>query len=89
MAQSLFKPFPRYRLATKAQSFPRKSSNTASPTIAHHVQSAQRLHMKLRLWFKFPTPWNNSDNSVLPGTAKVSNAQGMPGGGGGDVEASI
>ena len=30
-AQSLFKPFPCNQLATKAQSFPRKSSNTASP----------------------------------------------------------
>ena len=75
MAQSQFKPFPRYQLATKAQSFPLKSSNTVSATIAHHVRSAQRLHMKLRLWFKFPTPWNNSDNSLLPGTQRCQ----MPG----------
>ena len=35
--QSLFKPFPRNQLATKAQSFPLKSSNTTSP-IAHHAK---------------------------------------------------
>ena len=36
-AKSLFKPFPCTQLATKAQSFPRKSSNTASPIIARHA----------------------------------------------------
>ena len=56
-AQSLFKTFPRNQLASKAQSFPQKSSNTMSTMIACHMQSAQRFHMKLRLWFKFPTPW--------------------------------
>ena len=35
---SLFKPFPRNQLATKAQSFPRKYSNTASPMIARHAR---------------------------------------------------
>ena len=35
--QSFFKPFPRNQLATKAQSFPLKSSNTTSP-IAHHAK---------------------------------------------------
>ena len=35
--QSLFKPFPHNQLATKAQSFPRKSSNTTSP-IARHAK---------------------------------------------------
>ena len=52
-------------LATN-QSFPRKSSNTASATIVPHMQSAQRFHMKSRLRFiphplrvgiKFPTHW--------------------------------
>ena len=38
MAQSLFKPLPHNQLATKAQSFPRKSSNTASPIIARHTR---------------------------------------------------
>ena len=38
MAQSLFMPFSRNQLATKAQSFPRKSSNTASPMIARHAR---------------------------------------------------
>ena len=33
----LFKPFPRNQLAKKAQSFPRKSSKTASLTIARHA----------------------------------------------------
>ena len=37
-AQSLCKPFPRNQLATKAQSFPRKSTNTAFPMIARHAQ---------------------------------------------------
>ena len=36
MAQSLFKPFPRNQLATKAQSFPQKSSNTVFLMIAQH-----------------------------------------------------
>ena len=56
-AQSLFKPFLRNQLATKAQSFPQKSSNTMSAMIACHKQSAQRFHMKSRLRFKFSTPW--------------------------------
>ena len=56
-AQSLFKPFLRNQLATKAQSFPQKSSNTMSAMIACHKQSARRFHMKSRLRFKFPTPW--------------------------------
>ena len=37
MAQSLFKPFLRNQLVTKAQSFPRKSSNTAFPMMARHA----------------------------------------------------
>ena len=60
---SLFKPFPRIQLATKAQYFPRKSPNTASPMIARHGRDftwnrgcssnspAQRIEIK------FPTPW--------------------------------
>ena len=49
--------------------------------------------MKSRVQFKFPTPkaWGSNSpppgrlwwsNSLLPGTAKVWNARGMPGGGG-------
>ena len=38
MAKSLFKPFPSNQSATKAQSFPRKSSNTKSPMIARHAK---------------------------------------------------
>ena len=87
MAQSLFKPFLRNQLATKAQSFPQKSSDAMSAIIACHKQSALRFHMKLRLPFKFTTPWK-TDNQI-----PSSNARGMPGGGGevglGDIEASI
>ena len=36
------------------QSFPRKSSNTASATIVRHMQSAQRFHMKSRPQFSPP-----------------------------------
>ena len=35
----MFKPFPRNQLATKEQSFPRKSSNAASPMIARHTRN--------------------------------------------------
>ena len=42
MAQSLFKSFSRNQLATKAQSFPRKSSNTTSPMIVHHTRDFTR-----------------------------------------------
>ena len=55
MAKSLFKPFPRNQLATKAQSFPRKSSNTAR--VPHDSSPRQRFFMKSRVEFKFPTPW--------------------------------
>ena len=78
----------RNQLATKAQSFPRKSSNTASPMIAHHARdfkwnrgccsnSPPLTHGDQispppgRLW---------QSNSLLRGTAKLSNARGMPGG---------
>ena len=27
------------------------------PFPRNQLQSAQRFHMKSRLWFKFPTPW--------------------------------
>ena len=38
MAQSLFKLVPRNKLATKAQSFPQKSSNTVSPMTVRHTR---------------------------------------------------
>ena len=37
-AQGLFKPFPRNQLASKAQSFPWKSSHTSSPMIVRHAR---------------------------------------------------
>ena len=51
---SLFKPFPRNQLATKAQSFPRKSPQHRVP---HDSPPRKRFHMKSWVQFKFPTSW--------------------------------
>ena len=63
MAQSLFKPFPCNLLATKVQSFPRKSSNTASPMIACRARDftwnqgwSSNSPPPGRLMVKFPPP---------------------------------
>ena len=78
--QSLFKPFPCNQLATKVQSFPRKSSNTASP-IAPHAKD-------------FTWNWGCSSNS--PPLKHGDQIPSSPGwqrcqmaGGGGHVETSI
>ena len=60
MAQSLFKSFSRNQLATKAQSFPRKSSNTTSPMIVHHTRDFTQNQGGQ---FKFPPP-KDSDNQI-------------------------
>ena len=46
------------------QSFPRKSSNTASP---HDGSQRQRFHLKSRVQIKFPTPDTPGSNSPPPG----------------------
>ena len=95
-AQSLFKPFPRNQLATKAQSFPRKSSNTASPMIARHAkdftwnQGCSSNLPPLKHADQIPHPLEDSDNQIpsSPGRQRCQ----MPGvcpGRGGHVEASI
>ena len=84
MALSLFKPFPRNQLATKAQSFPRKSSYTASPNARH----AKDLH-EIEGAVQIPHPLEDSDNQIpsSPGRQRCQ----MPGvcPGEGHVEASI
>ena len=81
----MFKPFPCNQLATKAQSFPRKSSNTASP-IARHAKDftwnrgcSSNSPPPGRLIIKFPPP-RDGKGVKCPGYAR---------GGGGHVEASI
>ena len=91
---SLFKPFPRNQLATKAQSFPRKSSNTASP-IARQAKDftwnrgCSSNSPPLKHGDQIPHPLEDSDNQIpsSPGRQRCQ----MPGvcPGGGHVEASI
>ena len=66
--------FPGNQLATKAQPLPRKSSNTASAMIAHHVQ------WKAPRDFTWNRGYGSNSPPLLPGTTKVSNAWDMPGG---------
>ena len=67
--QSLFKPFPRNQLATKAQSFPRKSSNTASP-IARHAKDftwnreCSSNSPPLKHGDQTPHPLEDTDNQI-------------------------
>ena len=94
-AQSLFKPFPCNLLATKVKSFPRKSSNTASPMIACHArdftwnQGCSSNSPPLTHWDQIPYPLEDSDDQIpsSPGRQRCQ----MPGvcPGGEDVEASI
>ena len=88
MAQSLFKPFPRNQLATKAQSFPRKSSNTASP-IARHVtdftwnRGCSSNTPPLKHGDQIPHPLEDSDNQIpsSPGRQRCQMPGVCPGGG--------
>ena len=93
--QSLFKPFPRNQLATKAQSFPRKSSNTASRMIARQAKDftwnrgCSSNSPPLKHGDQIPHPLEDSDNQIpsSPGRQRCQ----MPGvcPGEGHVEASI
>ena len=94
MAQSLFMPFSRNQLATKAQSFPRKSSNTASPMIAHNVRDftwnrgCSSNSPPLTHGNQIPHPLEDSDNQIpsSPGRQRCQMPVVCLGG---DVEASI
>ena len=85
-AQSLFKPFPRNQLTTKAQSCPRKSSNTASPMIARHAKDftwnwgCSSNSPPLKHGDQIPHPLEDSDNQI-PSSRGRQKCQ-MPGGGG-------
>ena len=89
-AQSLFKPFPRNQLATKAQSFPRKSSNTASPMIARHAKDFtwnrgwSSNSPPLKHGDQIPHPLKDSDNQIpsSPGRQRCQIPGVCPGGGG-------
>ena len=87
---SLFKYFPRNQLATKAQFFPRKSPNTASPMIARHARdftwnrgcspnSPPPTHGD-----QIPHPLEDSDNQIpsSPGRQRFQMPAVCPGGGG-------
>ena len=69
-AQSLFKPFPRDQLATKEQSFPRKSPNAASPMIARHTRDftwnrgCSSNYPPLTHGDQIPHPLEDSDNQI-------------------------
>ena len=93
---SFFKPFPCNQLATKAQSFPRKSPNTVSPMIArqNEIVGAVQIPHPQCMEIKFPTPLEDSDNQIpsSPGRQRCQMPGVCPGGGGGGgehVEASI
>ena len=66
----MFKPFPRNQLATKAQSFPRNSSNTVSPMIASHARDftwnrgCSSNSPPLTLGDQIPHPLEDSDNQI-------------------------
>ena len=70
MAQSLFKPVPHNKLATKAQSFPRKSSNTASPMTVRHTRDftwnrgCSSNSPPLKHGDQIPHPLEDSDNQI-------------------------
>ena len=61
---------PRNQLATKAQSFPRKSSNTASPMIARHAKDftwnwgCSSNSPPLKHGDQIPHPLEDSDNQI-------------------------
>ena len=82
-AQSLFKPFPRNQLATKAQSFPRKFSNTGSPIIARHAKGftwnrgCSSNSPPLTHGDQIPHPLEDSDNQI-PSSPERQRCQ-MPG----------
>ena len=90
MAQSLFMPFSRNQLATKAQSFPRKSSNTASPMIARHAKDftwnrgCSSNSPPLTHGDQIPHPLEDSDNQIpsFPGRQRCQMPGVCPGGGG-------
>ena len=75
----MFKPFPRNQLATKAHSFPRKSSNTASPI----ARNAKDLH-EVEGAVQIPHPLEDSDNQIpsFPGRQRCQMPGVRPGGGG-------
>ena len=89
-AQSLFKPFPCNLLATKVKSFPRKSSNTASPMIACHArdftwnQGCSSNSPPLTHWDQIPYPLEDSDDQIpsSPGRQRCQMPGVCPGGGG-------
>ena len=74
MAQSLFKSVSRNQLATKAQSFPRKSSNTTSPMIVHHTRDFTRNQGGQ---FKFPPPPPKDSDNQIPSSPGQQRCQ-MP-----------
>ena len=90
----MFKPFPRNQLATKAQSFPRQSSNTASPMIARHANDftwnrrCSSNSPPLKRGDQIPHPLGDSDNQIpsSPGRQRCQMSGVCPGG---HVEASI
>ena len=94
MEQSLFKPFPCNQLATKAQSFPRKSSNTASAMIARHAKDftwnrgCSSNPPPLKHGDQIPHPMEDSDNQIpsSPGRQRCQMPRVCPGG---DVQASM
>ena len=90
---------PCNQLATKVQSFPRKSSNTASPMTAHLARDSTRNEGRSSNspppthGDQIPTPWKTLIIKFPPprdskGAKCLGYAQGR-GGRGGDVEASI
>ena len=91
MAQSLFKPVPRNKLATKAQSFPRKSSNTASPMTVRHTRDftwnrgCSSKFPPLTHGDQIPHPLEDSDNQIpsSPGWQRFQMPGVCPGAGGG------
>ena len=84
----LFKPFPRNQLATKAQSFPRKSPNTASPMIARQARvftwnrGCSSNSPPLTHGDQIPHPLEDSDNQIpsSPGRQRCQMPGVCPGG---------
>ena len=96
----MFKPFPGNQLSTKAQSFPRKSSNTTSLMIAltaNHArdftwnQGCSSNSPPLTHGDQIPHLLEESDNQIpsSPVRQRCQMPGVCPGGGGGDVEALI